>query len=248
MTHSVQVFVTASQAMRSGVEMVPQSRYDKEYFAQNWFIDRLKAAGIPFRQLGRNSYPDFWLGDDGRPPVEGYEVKSLAFARGKPARKDFDSNSTIPSGRRQQRDVFLVFFLYTGSGPSLRTVHSLCIAHTDLINADHRLAAGHVNEAIHGFGSYGDGFIRNRKMYVFPHPFSIDPDAVGSCRLVVPAEWGLTDERLSLVGSIERQVADERIRGYSIDLYHQGDAKVTTSPSSQAGLVRTFDVFEAAGS
>jgi hypothetical protein len=175
-------------------------------------------------------------------------VKSLAFARGKPARKDYDSNSTIPSGRREDRDVFLVFFLYTGSGPALRTVHSLCIAHTDLINADHRLAESHVNEAIHGFGSYGDGFIRNRKMYVFPHPFSIDPGAVGSCRLIVPGEWGLTDKRLTLVGSIDRQVAKERIRGYSIDLYHQGEAEVTTSPISKEGLARTFDVFEAAES
>ena len=121
MTHSVPIFLAASQAMRSGLEMVPQSRYDKEYFAQNWFIDRLESIGVPFRQQGRNSYPDFWVGDDDHPPVEGYEVKSLAFAKGKPARKDFDSNSTIPSGRREERDVFLVFFLYTGAGPSLRT-------------------------------------------------------------------------------------------------------------------------------
>ncbi len=248
MKHSVQIFLAASQAMRNGLQMVPQSRYDKEYFAQNWFVERMEAAGIPFQPQGRNSYPDFWVGDEDHPPVEGYEVKSLAFSKGKPARKDFDSNSTIPSGRRENRDVFLVFFLYTGSGPSLRTVHSLCIAHTDLINADHRLAESHVNEAIHGFGSYGDGFIRNRKMYVFPHPFSIDPGAVGRCRLVVPAEWRRSDERLKPVGSIERRVAKEGIRGYSIDLYHQGKAEVTTSSSSRAGQVRAFDVFEAAAS
>ena len=58
----------------------------------------------------------------------------------------------------------------------------------------------------------------------------------------------MTDKRLTLVGSIDRQVAKERIRGYSIDLYHQGKAVVTTSPSSKEGLVRTFDVFEAAES
>ena len=246
MTHSVEIFLAASQAVRQGVDMVPQSRNDKEYFAQNWFIDRLESIDLPYDQQGRNSYPDFWAGDEQSLPVEGYEVKSLSFAKGKPARKDFDSNSTIPSGRKQDRDVFLVFFLYTGKGPSLRTVHSLNIAHTDVVNADHALAESHANEAIHGFGSYGDGFIRNRKMYVFPHLFSIDPGAIGHCRLVVPSEWDVRHDSLTRVGSIERTMATETISGYRIDLRRQGEAKIKTASNPAAGTVRRFDVFEAA--
>ncbi len=246
MTHSVNIFLAASQAVRQGVDMVPQSRNDKEYFAQNWFTDRLVSIDLPYHQQGRNSYPDFWAGDELRPPVEGYEVKSLSFANGKPARKDFDSNSTIPSGRKLDRDIFLVFFLYTGTGRSLRTVHSLSIAHTDVINADHALAESHANEAIHGFGSYGDGFIRNRKMYVFPHLFSIDPAAIGRCRLVVPSEWAVRHESLIQVGSIERTMATETISGYTIDLRHQGKARTRAASNPGAGAVRSFDVFEAA--
>ena len=142
--------------------------------------------------------------------------------------------------------MFLAFFLYTGTGPSLRAVHSLCIAHTDLVNADHELAECHSNEAVHGFGSYGDGFVRNRKMYVFPHPFSLVAGALGRCRLVVPKEWGLRHNGLTRVGEIDRAMAGEVIRGYHIDLYHQGKAEIETSPNAGAGLVRTFEVFEEA--
>ncbi len=248
MTHSIEILLAASQAVRQRVDMVPQSGGDKEFFAQNWFIERLESLSLPYHQQGRNSYPDFWVGDDQREPIEGFEVKSLAFARGKPARKDFDSNSTIPSGRKQNRDVFLVFFLYTGKGRELRAVHSLNIAHTDVINADHALAESHANEAIHGFGSYGDGFIRNRKMYVFPHLFSIDPEAIGRCRLVVPAEWSLRHDALTRVGTIERPMASELIRGYTLDLHQQGRAEVRTEPASGAGIVKEFDVFEATAS
>lgn len=245
-THCAAVFLAACQAVRAGIEMVPKSRLDKEYFAQDWFVERLTAIGLPFQQQGRNGYPDFWVGDEHHPPVEGYEVKSLAFARGKPARKDFDSNSTIPSGRRQDRDVFLAFFLYEGTAGSLRTVQSLAVAHTDLINDDHEIAAAHVNESIHGFGSYGDGFIRNRKMYVFPHPFTIDSGGIGRRRLIVPTEWRLEHSRLVRVGALERPVATDSIRGYSVDLLRQGAQCVEKAPSPRAGRIRTFDVFEEA--
>jgi len=205
----------------------------------------VKSKNLPYRQEGRNSYPDFWVGNDKCFPVEGYEVKALAFARGKASRKDYDSNSTIPSGRKNHRDVFLVFFLYTGSKESLRKVHSLSIAHTDVINSDHELAESHANESIHGFGSYGDGFIRNRKMYVFPHPFAIDPQGVGRCRLIVPSEWRVRDERLDFVGSIERTAADRLVDHYSIHLYQQKKAQITRSPNPEAGAIRRFDIFEA---
>jgi hypothetical protein len=222
--------------------MTPRSANDKEYFAQDWFAQRLDQRGLAYLQQGRNSYPDFWVT---RGAVkEGYEIKSLAFTKGKPARKDIDFNSTIPSGRKQGNDVFLVFFLYTGSGANPRTVHSISIAHGDLMNSDHALADEHLNVPIRDFGSYADGFIRNRKMYVLPHPITTDPDGLGSARLIVPADWQITDPRLKKVKTIDRTVAPKTIDSYAIRLRGRGQADVTKVPSPNAGLQLHFDVFE----
>jgi hypothetical protein len=188
--------------------------------------------------------PDFWVGDNGTAPCEGHEIKSLALSNARPARKDYDSNSTMPSGQKEGRDVFLVSFLYTGSGDSPRPVHSFVVAHGDLINADHAAAAAHVNEGISGFGSYGDGFIRDRKMYHFPHPFTLDPAGIGRCRIIAPWEWGLADARIQKVGILERSISATTLESYSIHL--DGKTKPTTqgSPRPNAGMIRRFDIFE----
>jgi hypothetical protein len=246
--------------------MIPKSPGDKEFFVQDWFRGCLDKLTLPYVQEGRNSYPDFWVGageDEiarrGRRQlrvdpskvaavprlVEGYEIKSLAFANARPARKDLDFNSTIPSGRKASRDVFLVFILYTGSGSNPRRVHTISLAHADLINADHGLADEHLNIAIHLFGSFADGFIRNRKMYVFPHPVTLDPSGLGRQRLIVPREWRLADRRLRRVGTLERTVALEAVDRYTIRLHGRGDADVTRVPYENAGTVFKFDVFEA---
>ncbi len=242
-THCTDLFVAAAAAAAGGVAMTPRSPNDKEYFPQDWLIDRLNAIGLPFDQQGRNSYPDFWVGSRQRQPVEGYEVKSLSFSKGKPARKDYDSNSTIPSGRKEGKDIFLVFFLYTGKGAQPRPVHSLCIAHTDFINCDHAVADGHVNVAIHEFGSYADGFIRNRKMYVFPHPLSLYPAGLGGCRLIVPASWNIADPRLIKIETLEREIAADTVRSYTIDLHNQGHVDVDKVAATDGGRVLRFDVF-----
>ena len=223
--------------------MTPRSENDKEYFAQDWFADRLNALGLSFVQQGRNSYPDFLVGDQAA--SEGYELKSLAFTAGRPARMDIDFNSTIPSGYKNGRHVFLVFFLYTGSGNSPRPVHTLSIAHADLINSDHALADEHLNVAIRNFGSYADGFIRNRKMYVFPHPITIDPDGLGRQRLIVPQTWNLNDPRLKKIKTLARTVAASAVDSYTIRLHGRGQADITTVPYENAGTQLLFDVFEA---
>jgi hypothetical protein len=246
MTHSVEIFLAAQEAVAAAVAMTPRSANDKEYFPQDWLADRVRSLGLPLYPQGRNSYPDFWIGDDGHQPIEGYEVKSLAFSKGKPARRDYDSNSTIPSGRKDGRDCFLVFFLYTGSGAAPRPVHSLCIAHGDLINADHETAAAHVNEGIGGFGSYGDGFIRDRKMYRFPHPLTLDASGIGRCRLIVPEEWGIADPRLAQICTLERTLAAQALTGYSIYLDGKTKPTATTYQRPDAGQVRRFAVFERA--
>lgn len=241
-THAIDIFCESSGACRRGDLMTPRSASDKEYFAQDWFTGRLKALGLPYVQQGRNSYPDFLVGMSDA--TEGFEIKSLAFARGKPARKDIDFNSTIPSGLKQGRQVFLVFFLYTGTGSSKRSVHSLSIAHGDLINCDHALADEHLNVAIHKFGSFADGFIRNRKMYVFPHPVTIDPDGLGRCRLIVPEAWKIRDRRIRKVNTIERIVAPRTIEKYTIRLRGGGKAAISSKAAADAGRVLRFDVFE----
>lgn len=239
----VDIFCEMARACRAGACMRPRSANDKEYFAQDWFIDRLNALGVPFEQQGRNSYPDFWVGAE--PGIAGCEIKSLAFANGRPARTTIDFNSTIPSGRKLGRDVFLVFFLYEGRGQD-RPVHSLSLAHGDLINCDHELADEHLNVAVHDFGSFADGFIRNRKMYVFPHPIAIDESGLGRQRLIVPAGWELADSRLQRVHRISRRIAPETIDRYSIRLRGRGEAEVEKTPAPHAGRVLEFDVFEVA--
>jgi len=243
-TYAIEVFCQMCSACGEGVRMVPRSANDKEYFAQDWFIDRLEALGLPYVQQGRNTYPDFWVGrDEAR---EGYEIKSLAFARGRPARKDIDFNSTIPSGCKESSTTFIVFFLYTGRGSEERTVHSVSLSHGDLINADHELADEHLNVAVHDFGSFADGFIRNRKMYVFPHPISIDTEGLGRNHLIVPSAWDLSDPRIKKVEIIDRTIALQTIDRYTIRLRGRGQAEVVSVPAEDAGKVHRFDVFEIA--
>jgi hypothetical protein len=252
-TCSVAIFLQMVQAIHAGTPMQPRSASDKEYFAQDWFIDRLRAAGLKYQPQGRNSYRDFWVSRE--PLREGYEINSLAFipatprqaalgSTGKPARKDIDFNSTIPSGRKEGCDVFLTFFLYIGSGANPRQVHTLSLAHADLINSDHAVADSHVNIAIKQFGSYGDGFIRNRKMYVFPHPVQIDPSGLGRCRLIVPAAWNVRDRQLKKVATIPRTVASQAVSGYTIGL-HGARPIIRRKAYANAGQHLTFDVFEA---
>jgi len=220
--------------------MQPRGASDKEFFAQDWFQHRLVETGYPWRISGRNTYPDFWLDVDGVP--EGYEVKSLALnPRGQPARIDFDANSSIPSGVRASAQILIAFFLYTGARDAPREVHSLVLFHGDLLNDERELV--HQNLAIRGFGSYGDAFIRDRKMYVFKTPFAIDPSSLGHLRLIVPTEWALQDSRVVKIGTITRTIASERLREYRVDLY-QHVVTAVTAADPRAGQVRTFDVFE----
>jgi hypothetical protein len=108
------------------------------------------------------------------------------------------------------------------------------------------LADEHVNVAIRSFGSYADGFIRNRKMYVFPHPIAIDPEGLGRARLIVPEEWKLADPRLAKVKTIERTVANQAVSSYTIRLRGRGQAEVSSVPAENGGATLRLDVFEVA--
>lgn len=207
----------AKCAAMGSLPMQPRSASDKEYFAQDWIALQLDELGWTYSISGRNTYPDFWVGEEGQDQRFGVEVKSLGFVK-KPARKDFDTNSTIPGGEKEGRPVYTAFFLYTGAGADPRHIHSLCMLHGDFLNAERDFI--HENKAVKGFGSYGDAFIRDRKMYVFKTPFTILPDLVGKLTLVVPAGSSLTPTTPTLqrMTSIERTFVRERVKGYRADL------------------------------
>jgi hypothetical protein len=95
MTHCIDIFVAAAAAVAGGMAMTPRSANDKEYFPQDWFADRISELGLPFHAQGRNSYPDFWVGDEETTPIEGYEIKSLAFAKDSRSSKPVDGGARI---------------------------------------------------------------------------------------------------------------------------------------------------------
>ena len=220
--------------------MQPRSASDKEFFAQDWIQARLDELDYTYVISGRNTYPDFWIGE-GKDRF-GLEVKSLSSSGGRPARKDFDTNSTIPGGEKQGSPIFTAFFLYTGTGSDPRPIQSLSVVHGDLLNAERDFV--HENKAIHGFGSYGEAFIRDRKMYVFPTPFTIIPSLLGKVRLVIPSGLQL-DSTIPPLGKLEevtRRWVDDRVIGYRIDLV-SNVASPETEPSPRRGQEMNFEVW-----
>lgn len=144
----LKVFSQCVSAIRSGKLIRRESRQDKEFHFQNWFLARLKETGFHYEMGGRNSYPDFRMVR----LTEGYEIKGLAY----PGREvTYDSNSQVPSGSHNGRIIFYVFGRYpaTPDGDTY-PVLDLVICHGDFLNADHEYT--HKNRSVKGFGSYGD--------------------------------------------------------------------------------------------
>jgi hypothetical protein len=179
----LKVFSRCISAMRNGNLIRRESRQDKEFHFQNWFLARLKETGFHHEMGGRNSYPDFRMVR----VTEGYEVKGLAY----PGREvTYDSNSQVPSGSHNGRTIFYVFGRYpaTPDGDTY-PVLDLVICHGDFLNADHEYT--HKNRSVKGFGSYGDIMIRDRKMYVAPTPFALVSGVAHLHTLVLPHNFQL---------------------------------------------------------
>jgi len=227
---------TAFDVFEELIESV--SAKDKEFHFQNWFCQRLQNLSLHFEGSGRNTYPDFCLVEF----PEGYEIKGLAW----PGReRDYDSNSQVPTGYHNGRQIFYVFGRYPadlsdyadqGNGRRQYPVVDLVICHGDFLNADHNYA--HKNKSVKGFGSYGDIMIRDRKMYVAPTPFALTEGTTGLMTLILPENF-VSDNRYQAVGHLVRAESDEVVVGYNFDL-RTNTLNADLAPNPSAGMEHRF--------
>lgn len=238
-------FEECVQAVQAGELIESISAKDKEFHFQNWFQKRLEALRIHFEGSGRNTYPDFSLVEY----PEGYEIKGLAW----PGReRDYDSNSQVPTGYHNGRQIFYVFGRYPADltlypeeseGRRKYPVVDLVICHGDFLNIDHSYV--HKNKSFKGFGTYGDIMIRDRKMYVAPTPFALTEGTTGLMTLILP-EGMKRDPRYQEVGRLARLEADSLIVGYTFDL-RTNDLRAEHILNPNAGTEHRFVAYRLAG-
>lgn len=244
-TSCFDLFEQCVLAVQAGELIESVSAKDKEFHFQNWFEQRLQNLEIHFEGSGRNSYPDFCLVEYS----EGYEVKGLAW----PGReRDYDSNSQVPTGYHNGRQIFYVFGRYPadlsnysdqGTGHRQYPVVDLVICHGDFLNADRSYV--HKNKNVKDFGTYGDIMIRDRKMYVAPTPFALTEGTTGLMTLIVPSETK-PDRRFQAVGRLQRIEADTLVVGYTFDL-RTNELKAERVANLNAGNEHQFIAYRLIG-
>jgi len=232
------VFERCVLAVQAGELVESVSAKDKEFHFQNWFRKQLKQLAIHFEGSGRNTYPDFCLVEY----TEGYEIKGLAW----PGReRDYDSNSQVPTGYHNGRQIFYVFGRYPAdlspypdraNGRRQYPVVDLVLCHGDFLNANHEYV--HENKSVKGFGTYGDIMIRDRKMYVAPTPFALTEGTTGLMTLIIP-EGVEPDLRFQKVGQLIRVEAESLVVGYTFDL-RTNELKAKKVPNLRARTEHRF--------
>lgn len=241
MTTAFDVFAQCVSAIQSGELIEAVSPSDKEFHFQNWVQARLEQLDIDFDDVGRNTYPDFRLVNH----AEGYEVKGLA-TPGRTA--NYDSNSQVPAGSHNGREIFYVFGRYpkntadfekNSRGSREYPVMDLVICHGDFLNVNHEYI--HKNKNIKGFGTYGDIMIRDRKMYVVPTPFALTTGTTGVYTLILPTTFD-ADSRFVIVGELERREAEKLVVGYKFNL-QTNEISATTTPNANAGATHKFHAY-----
>lgn len=235
-----QVFLECERARANGDLIRRVSASDKEYHFQNWVGERISACQLAYDEPGRNTYPDFRLVNY----PEGYEVKGLEF----PGREaDYDSNSQVPTGDHNGREVFYVFGRYPKAerGVSEYPVVDLVVCHGSFLNADTDYV--HKNRSFRGFGSYGDILVRDRKMYVVPTPFALASGTAGLATLILPATYQVQwSDALIQVGEIDRVEVDEVLVSYEFNM--QTNEMIThKEPNPDAGKVHRFRAYRSRG-
>jgi hypothetical protein len=237
-TTCLDVFEQCVLAVQAGELIESVSAKDKEFHFQNWFQKRLQTLSLHFEGSGRNTYPDFCLIEF----TEGYEIKGLAW----PGReRDYDSNSQVPTGYHNGRQIYYVFGRYPadlsqfpdkGNGRRQYPVVDFVVCHGDFLNADHNYI--HKNKSVKGFGTFGDIMIRDRKMYVAPTPFALTEGTTGLMTLILPEKIEV-DARYREVGQLNRVEADHLVVGYAFDL-RTNELKAERIPNPRAGTEHRF--------
>lgn len=214
-----------------------ESSSDKEFHFQNWVKHRLDETDMLYEQGGRNSYPDFRMVH----LAEGYEIKGLAY----PGRWiNFDSNGQVPTGYHNGRTIYYVFGRYPAKPDGNEyPVTDLVLCHGDFLNADHEYV--HKNRSVRGFGSYGDIFIRDRKMYVVPTPFALASNLAHFFTLILPAS-SAPDDGFELIGELVRTEAAEVVVGYRFDL-RTNELMPEKIPNPNAGREHRFRAWRLEG-
>ncbi|MFL6162534.1 MAG: SAM-dependent methyltransferase [Jatrophihabitantaceae bacterium] len=239
MTAIERIFLECERARIEGDLIARVSASDKEFHFQDWVRARLVACGLNHDDPGRNVYPDFRLVDY----PEGIEVKGLEY----PGREaDYDSNSQVPTGVHNGRQVYYVFGRYPrgSAGQPEYPVLDLVMCHGSFLNADTDYS--HENKSFRGFGSYGDVLVRDRKMYVVPTPFALTEGTTGLGTLIVPAEFQIQSDELVCVGEPVRVEVDEVVVSYEFNL--QTNELVThKAPNPNAGREHHFKAYRSAG-
>ena len=118
-------------------------------------------------------------------------------------------------------------------------VMDLVIVHGDFFSADREYV--HENKSISGFGSYGDSFIRDRKMYVVPTPTAMLNGVIDKKTLIVPCDY-IAPKDFECVGELNRIQADETVCGYKFDL-KTNVLTVKKEPNSSAGVIHEFKAY-----
>lgn len=233
----INVFLECHAAIRRGDLINRESPKDKEFHFQGWFETVLETLRLNYDIGGRNKYPDYTLVHT---PV-GFELKGLAF----PGRvASFDSNSQIPRGTHNGRDIVYVFGRYPAK-PLRETklpVVDLLLCHGSFLSADDDYE--HKNRHVKGFGSYGDIMIRDRKMYVSPTPFALTENTEGQITLILP-EGVAADKRLVERGELTRVETEYLVTGYSFNL-ETNDIKARLIPNPNAGKKHEFIAYRLA--
>lgn len=231
------IFRTCVVAIRDGILIEREGASDKEFHFQNWFRARLEGIGINFDTPGRNTYPDFRLVHS----PEGYELKGLAY----PGREaDYDSNSQLPCGEHNGRQVYYVFGRYPVKPDGNRyPVLDLVLCHGSFLNADNSYE--HKNKSFRGFGSYGDILVRDRKMYVAPTPFALADGTAHRRTLIVPAA-DAPGEGFVAVGELLRREVDNLVVAYEFDL-RTNELRTTLAPNPNAGREHVFIAYRLEG-
>lgn len=231
------VFSACVRAIQNGNLIVRESQKDKEFHFQNWFRERLVEMSLNFDVGGRNTYPDFSIVE----VTEGYELKGLAYP-GRDA--SFDSNSQIPMGRHNGRDIYYVFGRYPKDpdGNSY-PVLDLVVCHGDFLNRESDYV--HKNKSVKGFGTYGDILIRDRKMYVVPTPFRLADGLAHKQTLILPQAMS-PGHGFTKVGDLVRLEAQRNLTGYQFNLT-SNELTPSTVVNSAAGSQHKFSAWRVTG-